>query len=245
MNDYERAPAVVFVPGFMQRGAAWAPVAELLPQRYPSLVLEHRAHDYDGRLEEIAEATPQGAALVGYSLGGRLALRAALHAPDRYGALILVGATAGIEDVADAAARREADEQLAEWIERQPIEAVVEHWERQPVFSTQSKQLVAEQRPGRLTHDPRELAALLRSAGQGALAPVWDRLAGLHTPILALAGALDARYAQAAERIAQACPRGHAALIDEAGHAAQLERPHEVARLSVEFLDQHLVQDVG
>jgi 2-succinyl-6-hydroxy-2,4-cyclohexadiene-1-carboxylate synthase len=245
MNDYERAPAVVFVPGFMQHGAAWAPVAELLPERYPSVALEHRAHDYDGRLEEIAAAAPRGAALVGYSLGGRLALRAALHAPDRYGAVILVGATAGIEDVADAAVRREADEQLAAWIERQPIEAVVERWERQPVFSTQSKQLVAGQRPGRLSHEPRELASLLRSAGQGTLAPVWDRLPGLHTPVLALAGALDPRYAETAERIAQACPQGHAALIEGAGHAAQLERPDEVARLSVEFLDQHLVQHGG
>jgi 2-succinyl-6-hydroxy-2,4-cyclohexadiene-1-carboxylate synthase len=228
----------------MQRGAAWAPVAELLPQRYPSLALEHRAHDYEGRLGEIAAAASPGAALIGYSLGGRLALRAALRDPGRYGALILVGATAGIEDSAERSARREADERLAAWIEQQPIEAVVERWECQPVFSTQSRELVQAQRPSRMSHDPGELAELLRSAGQGALTPVWDQLPQLQAPVLVLAGGLDARYAEAAERIARTCPNGRAELIEGAGHAAHLERPDETARLSGEFLDQHLVQGV-
>src|SRR5581483_4684719 len=111
---------------------------------------------------EIAASAPEGAALVGYSLGGRLALHGVLSEPDRYGALILVGANAGIEDADARAARREADEQLAAWIETQPIEAVVERWERQPVFASQPERLVDEQRPGRLSHDPKQLATLLR-----------------------------------------------------------------------------------
>ena len=69
---------VLFIPGFMQRGDAWRPVAELLPERYPSVLLDHAEHSLEGRLREIAEAASDGAVLVGYSLGGRLALRAAL-----------------------------------------------------------------------------------------------------------------------------------------------------------------------
>src|SRR3954470_21642887 len=88
---------VLFVPGFMQRGDAWRGVAELLPQRYPSVLLEHREHTYEGRLDEIASAG-EGAVLVGYSLGGRLVLRAALGDPSRYAGVVTVGATAGIEE---------------------------------------------------------------------------------------------------------------------------------------------------
>ena len=69
---------VLFIPGFMQRGDAWRPVAELLPERYPSALLDHGEHSLEGRLAEIAAAAGEGAVLVGYSLGGRLALRAVL-----------------------------------------------------------------------------------------------------------------------------------------------------------------------
>src|SRR5919201_5940156 len=112
---------VLFVPGFMQRRDAWRPVAELLPERYPSTLLDHREHTFEGRLEEIAEAG-EGRVLVGYSLGGRLALRAALRAADRYMGLVTIGATAGIEE---RAARAADDEKLAAWMERSSIEEIV------------------------------------------------------------------------------------------------------------------------
>src|SRR4051794_26402750 len=91
------ATRVLFVPGFMQRGEAWRAVAELLPERYPSTLLDHRSHDYEGRLAEI-RAEGEGAVLAGYSLGGRLALHAALRDPTRFAALVTVGTSAGIED---------------------------------------------------------------------------------------------------------------------------------------------------
>src|SRR5918999_5359805 len=88
---------VLFVPGFMQRGSAWAPVAELLPERYPSVLLDHAEHTFEGRLREIADRG-EGAVLCGYSLGGRLAIHAVLRDPARYAALVTVGASAGIDE---------------------------------------------------------------------------------------------------------------------------------------------------
>ena len=234
------ATRVVFVPGFMQRGEAWRGVADLLPERYPSTLLDHREHTYEGRLAEIAEAG-EGSAVAGYSLGGRLALHAALRDPRRYAALVLVGTSAGIEDGAARNARRQADERLAEWMEGRPIEDVVSVWERQPLFADQSDALVEEQRAGRLDHDPRELASLLRTAGQGVLEPVWTKLGELgDLPVLALAGSRDERYGEAAGRIALEAARGRAAIVEDAGHAPQLQRPDAVARLVVDFLDEHL-----
>ena len=143
---------VLFIPGFMQRGDAWRPVAELLPERYPSRMLDHAEHTFGSRLTEIAEAGA-GGVLVGYSLGGRLALRAALRSPESFTAVVLLGSTAGIEEAPLRTARSEADERLASWIEAASMEDVVSVWERQPLFADQSDALVEAQRPGRLSQD--------------------------------------------------------------------------------------------
>jgi 2-succinyl-6-hydroxy-2,4-cyclohexadiene-1-carboxylate synthase len=228
---------VLFIPGFMQRGDAWRPVAELLPERYPSVLLDHREHSFEGRLAEIADATEQGSVLVGYSLGGRLALRAVLRDPGRYAGLVTVGATAGLDDPSLRSSRAEADDRLASWMEAAPIEDVVSIWERQPLFADQSEGLIEEQRPGRMSHDPAELAMLLRTAGQGVLEPVWHDLLTLDVPVLAIAGARDEGYVAAAQRIADVAPRGRAAIVEDAGHAAHLQRPQRVAELIEGFLN--------
>ncbi|MEA2365999.1 MAG: 2-succinyl-6-hydroxy-2,4-cyclohexadiene-carboxylate synthase [Thermoleophilaceae bacterium] len=227
---------VLFIPGFMQRGDAWRPVAELLPERYPSRLLDHAEHSFEGRMREIAEAGAD--VLVGYSLGGRLALRAALRSPESFTAVVLVGSTAGFEEGPLRVGRAEADEKLASWMEAMPIEDIVSLWERQPLFADQADALVEQQRPGRLSHDPRSLALLLRTAGQGALEPVWHELRALELPLLAIAGARDDGYSAAAKRIAATAPQGRAVIVEDAGHAAHLQQPQRVADLITEFLER-------
>jgi 2-succinyl-6-hydroxy-2,4-cyclohexadiene-1-carboxylate synthase len=195
--------------------------------------LDFTTWTFEERIAELLAATEPGDALVGYSMGGRLALHAALRAPGRFGSLALIGVSAGVHNPDE---RRRADERLAAWIEGHSIEEVVERWERQPVFATQSEALRSRQRAGRLSHDPRDLARLLRSAGQGATPPVWDRLGELRMPVLLMAGEHDDRYVAAAHRMAAGIPRARVEVIPGAGHAPHLEQPQLVAQL----LDQHL-----
>lgn len=232
------ATSVVFVPGFMQRGEAWRPVAERLGTSYRSVPLDHRAHTLSGRLDEVVGELSPRVALVGYSMGGRLALHAALRRPHALRALVLVGASAGIEDDAERAERQAVDERLADWMEGRSIEEIVERWEALPVFASQSAALREALRPGRLSHDPADLASLLRTAGQGVLPPVWARLTELPCPVLAVAGEADDAYVAAAYRIAELASHGAARLVPGTGHAPQLEDPDAFARLLDEFLGQ-------
>ena len=226
---------MLFIPGFMQRGDAWRPVAELLPERYPSRMLDHAEHSFEGRLTEIRSPGRASWWATRWAAGWRCGPLCAL--PSRFGGVVLVGSTAGIEEAPLRAARAEADERLASWIEAASMEDVVSVWERQPLFADQSDALVEGQRPGRLSQDQRSLALLLRTAGQGVLEPVWHQLSQLELPVLAIAGARDDGYSRAAKRIASTAPKGRAAIVEEAGHAAHLQQPEEVARRLVEFLD--------
>jgi 2-succinyl-6-hydroxy-2,4-cyclohexadiene-1-carboxylate synthase len=225
----------------MQRGDAWAPVAARIARRWRTALVDFGEPTLDACVSTVGSAAA-GGAVVAYSMGGRIALHAALRDPVSFRALVLVGATAGIEDDAARRSRRAADRSLAEWMEGAAIEAVVDHWESQAVFDTQSDALVAAQRPGRLSHEPLELAAMLRATGQGTLEPLWDRLGDLTIPVLAVAGEDDDKYAAVAARMADALPNGRAALIPGAGHAAHMEQPEAFSELLADFLDEHLGQ---
>ena len=228
----------MLVPGFMQRGDAWGPVADRLSPRYRTICLDHRAHTFTGRIEEILATASPESVLVGYSMGGRLALHAALRRPRAFGALVVVGASAGIEDERLREERRAADLHLADWMEERSIEEVVERWERLPVLASQSPELRDALRPGRLSHDPRQLASLLRTTGQGALPPVWHRLGEIRCPLLAVAGEADDAYVVAAHRLADAAARGSVRLLAGAGHAPHLEQPDGFVRLLMSFLEE-------
>ena len=109
-------------------------------------------------------------------------------------------------------------------------------WERQPLFADQSEVLIEQQRPGRLSFTGDQLAGLLRTAGQGVTEPVWHQLPALELPLLCLAGARDERYLGAARRMADLVPDGRVEAIEEAGHAAQLQRPEAVTARIEAFL---------
>jgi 2-succinyl-6-hydroxy-2,4-cyclohexadiene-1-carboxylate synthase len=223
------ALTVTFVPGFMQRGEAWQPVTGALAERYRVNCLDFVTWTFEERVAEV----PTSGAVVGYSMGGRIALHAALREPAGLVTLVLIGVNAGVEDRAE---RRRRDEALAAWMEQRSIEEVVERWERQPVFASQSPELRERQRPGRLSHDPRLLAKLLRTAGPAVTEPVWDRLHTLRCPVLLIAGEGDEGYVTAAYRMAERIPDARVRIVPNAGHAPQLEQPGLVA----ELLDEHL-----
>ncbi len=232
---------LLLLHGFTQTGRGWDEVARhLAGERYRPLAPDLRGHgaaasrrpiDFASCVADVAGLAAGRFALAGYSMGGRLALHVALAHPQRVARVVLVSATAGIEDPAERAARRAADEELAAWMDAggRLMSEVADRWGAQPLFAGQAPAVAAAARADRLGNDPRHLAAALRGIGTGAMAPLWDRLAELEMDVDVLAGESDAKFVALGRRLADALPRGRLTIVPGAGHALPLEAPAAVA----------------
>jgi 2-succinyl-6-hydroxy-2,4-cyclohexadiene-1-carboxylate synthase len=192
------------------------------------------------QLEVLLDAlTLPRAHLVGYSMGGRVALCLAIAHPSRTVSLALVGATPGISDAAARAERVAADEALSRRILDEGLEAFVDHWMALPLFSSQKRLgevALAHARAERLRNRPHALAASLRGMGTGAMPPLHQALGGLDLPVLLVVGDEDEKFRAIAEEMAAALPRARIGVVPAAGHAAHLEQPEAFARLLLPFL---------
>jgi 2-succinyl-6-hydroxy-2,4-cyclohexadiene-1-carboxylate synthase len=230
-------PRVVLVHGFGQTGRCWGPLAPALARDHEVVRLDAPGHGGSaavaadlpatGRL--LADAGGPGVYL-GYSMGGRMALHVAVHAPEAVTALVVLGATPGIADDGERAGRHEADRRLAARIRAEGVPAFVEHWLGLPMFAGLPPEGRFEDERRRNT--PEGLATSLELAGTGAQRPLWADLAAIDVPVLWLAGVEDARYAAiAGEAVAAIGPNARAALVEGAGHSAHLERPEAFVAL--------------
>jgi 2-succinyl-6-hydroxy-2,4-cyclohexadiene-1-carboxylate synthase len=236
-------PRLVMAHGFTQTGRLWGPIAEVLGDGRSLVRVDLPGHagssavaaDLEAGGALLLEAGGDGPFdLLGYSLGARFALHAALARPDRVRRLVLIGVTAGIEDPRAREERRRRDEAVADDLERTgDLEGFLRRWLASPMFSSLGAPGLAE----RLRNTPGGLASSLRLAGTGTQRPRWDDLGGLAVPTLLLAGTDDARFAAAAVRMAGLIPDAVASLVPGAGHAAHLHQPALCARLVGRFLD--------
>jgi 2-succinyl-6-hydroxy-2,4-cyclohexadiene-1-carboxylate synthase len=232
-----KAPAVVLLHGFTNSGASWQPVISGLGQRYRAVTPDIRGHasasdrrpvTLDAVLEDLARLDEPCFTLVGYSQGGRIALHAALEMPGRIERLVLIGASPGLEDEAERADRRAADERLAEQIETLSIEEFATMWAQTPVLGGLDAETAAAAYTDRLRSTPHGLAAALRGLGTGALPSLWERLRELRVPTTLICGGRDTKFTGLAGQMATLIPRADVVIVPDAGHAVHLERPEAV-----------------
>ncbi len=177
--------------------------------------------------------------LLGYSMGGRVALAAAITHPDRIASLILESASPGLAGDGERQARIASDDALADLAERDGIEAFVGRWERVPLFATQERlpeQVRERLHNQRLANNAKGLANSLRGLGTGVQPPLWNRMGELRMPCLIMAGELDAKFVGIAQRMADAIAGSRLAVVADAGHTIHLEQPATFERLVMEFL---------
>jgi 2-succinyl-6-hydroxy-2,4-cyclohexadiene-1-carboxylate synthase len=234
------APTIVFLHGFTNTGASWDPVIAALGERYRALTPDIRGHgsaaearpvSLEAVIEDVSATAPPEFELVGYSMGGRIALHVALALQDRVTRLVLISASPGLATPSERDTRRRVDEQLADGIEEMEIEQFADRWARTPVLADQPPHVAAAARADRLRNSPGALAQALRGLGTGALPPLWDRLDELQMPVMLIVGGRDERFQAIAMRMGPAIPHAEVAIVAGAGHAVHLEKPEEVARL--------------
>lgn len=231
-------PTIALVHGFTQTHVSWATVEAQLAADHRLVAVDAPGH---GGSTDVQADLAAGAGLlgdaggravyVGYSMGGRLVLRLALDRPDLVAGLVLLGATAGIDDPDERAARRKTDEALADRIERHGIVPFVESWLAQPLFADRAVE--PADRVARLANAPAGLASSLRLAGTGTMDPPWwDELTTVSAPSLVVAGERDEKFAVLGRRLADGIGDGaRFTTIAGAGHAAYLEQPAAFAVL--------------
>jgi 2-succinyl-6-hydroxy-2,4-cyclohexadiene-1-carboxylate synthase len=246
-------PPVTLLHGFTQSGRSWRELISHMPEGWKWIVPDLRGHgqtvtrpgapcSMDACTEDLValwEELDLGRTdLVGYSMGGRLALHVAARRPERLLSLLTIGAHAGLDEDARAG-RRQGDEALAERIENDGIESFVDYWGSLPLFAGLQRRgegYVAQLRAERLQNHVAGLACSLRGMGAGVMEPLWDDLGRVGVPCTFVAGQLDHGYVASARRLATTVPHGQVEIVLRAGHAVHQERPDAFGRVLANHL---------
>lgn len=245
---------VTLLHGFTQSGRSWREVISMMPAGRRWVVPDLRGHGAT-RVRPGAPYTMEACTddlvrlwdslgiarshLVGYSMGGRLALNVAATRPERILSLLTIGAHAGLDEEARGG-RRRGDEALAQRIETDGLEAFVNYWSSLPMFESLERRgpsFVAQVRAARMENHVAGLAESLRGMGAGAMRPVWNELGRVKVPCTFVAGQLDHGYAASARRLAESVPDGRVVIVQRAGHTVHQERPEAFSRLLLAHLE--------
>jgi 2-succinyl-6-hydroxy-2,4-cyclohexadiene-1-carboxylate synthase len=243
-------PPLILLHGFTQTGRLWGHFGEILAESHTLVAVDLPGHADSGSVRAdlpttaglVTEAVRsevggETCCLLGYSLGARVALHVALADDLALRGLVFIGVTAGIEDAGERARRRRSDDEMAEALEASgDVEHFIDAWLRGPLFERLDPADGA-QRSERLRNSASGLASSLRLCGTGTQEPIWDLLPRLASPVLAMAGTDDTRFAAHALRMAHQVPHGVASLIPGGGHAVHLAQPEQASRIVHHWLD--------
>lgn len=245
------APQVVLLHGFTQNGRCWGRFADRLAEQCELVLVDLPGHGRSGDdtadlwrsadlVAEVLAAAPEPRpqdrppVVVGYSMGGRIALHLALAHPEAVSGLVTIGATGGLDSDTERAERRAADATLAARLGEIGLEAFLDRWLANPLFAGLDEESAA--RAERLENRVAGLTASLRHVGTGTQDPLWGRLGEIDVPVLAIAGTDDAKFTALGRRIVDAVGPNARLHLEPGTHAVHLERPVETAEVILDWL---------
>ncbi len=234
-------PRIVFLHGFLGSGDDWLPIARQLEHEYCSVLVDLPGHGessiaangnpdtfftetVDTLAEELSRsAAPEPCLLVGYSMGGRIALALLLRHPDLFEKAIIVSASPGLRTKEERISRQENDEGIARKIEIN-FEGFIEAWYDQPLFATlKIHPAFQETEQKRKINDPQNLASALRLLGTGRQPSVWDELQKNRMPIQFFFGKKDLKFVEIGRQIVSLCPESRLEVFPGCGHTLHIE----------------------
>lgn len=253
----EHLPTVVFLHGFTGSTSTWIDVRSHLAGSYRTVAVDLTGHgktsipdepDRYTMKEQLAdlnelfrELNMQDFYLVGYSMGGRVALAYTVEYPEKVTALILESSSPGLESVADRHTRKAADQVLAQKLVDNGLESFVNSWENIPLFHSQ-KLLPAEQRikirQERLSQTERGLSNSLLGIGTGSQPSYWHMLDSIRKPVFLLTGELDEKFVNIAKEMKKRVPSWKHTVVSDAGHAIHVEKPSLFATMIKDYMKE-------
>lgn len=227
--------------GFLGRGRDWSSLTEALRDAgletvAPDLFAEPLGAQSMSRwadefVERVIRTGGAGHALVGYSMGGRLALHALLAAPDLFTRAVIVSTGLGIEDPSERDARAAADEQWASRFEEEEWSVVHNAWNRQKVFQDS---LAAFRQESDFNRGA--LAVALRRWSPATGEPLAGQLPSIPASVLWIVGERDRKYVEEGRRAVRLIPRAELLVVAGAGHRVMLDQPEQFNGAVREFL---------
>ena len=233
---------LVFVHGFTQTKESWRSITKSMSNKNEIVLIDAPNHgdsnDISLNLETGANAiidAGEDATYIGYSLGARLCLTAALSNPKHVKRLVLISGTAGIEDSVERQNRIASDEKLANRITQIGVPSFIDEWLSLPMFAGLTPE--TNQREMRICNTATALASSLRLCGAGKQQPTWTRLKELTMPVLIIAGQKDTKFVELANRMADSIgSQSQLKIIANSGHTPHLEQPEQFLGVLQSFL---------
>lgn len=256
----ENAPVILFLHGFMGAGLDWEVVVKSLKNDFRCLLIDLPGHgnsqpDPDGadwRMAETAQSIVDlldqlGVApsfMVGYSMGGRLALYLALRYPQYFKAAVVESASPGLKTALERTERIQKDEGLARLLEETEFAEFLTNWYQLPLFQTLARHpQFPELFQRRLNNQPANLAKSLREMGAGRQPSLWEELATNKIPLLLVVGEKDDKFRAIGNEIASKTPSTSTAIVEGCGHNIHFENSEKFVKSVDRFFKDHQFSD--
>ena len=206
-----------------------------LPGHGETQVSEDRCYQMPVVAEAIVELLQQLAIadslLVGYSMGGRLALYLAVDYPQYFRGVILESASPGLKAQPERDRRIARDLELARRLETENLAQFISQWYANPLFESFTRHPDYQQAIARrLNNNPLQLAKSLRFMGLGVQPSLWNCLPDICLPVLLMAGELDHKFLGINREIVELCPPADLKIVKQTGHNTHFERPKQFAQ---------------
>ena len=217
--------------GSLQTALVWKPIGNAIESEFGSVQVEAvnlYENEYESfgdwreqfyeKVEEQTKGEPS--LLLGYSMGGRLAMDALVNNPAMWSGVIAVGADPGL--ISDDARSKQLQKDL-EWARRfrtEDIQELLNEWDSLPVFCGRSN--CASREISELDSEKiSRFFDVFSKARQGNMLPMLRKLKT--PPLLYISGCDDIKYTKIGQDLAAHCMQVRHQIIPNAGHRVPWE----------------------
>lgn len=244
-------PVILFLHGFMGDCRDFNAVIRHLPE-FCCLAVDLPGHgqtevgqDSNYQMENIAlrltelltQLQIEQCILVGYSMGGRIALYLTIHFPQFFRGTVLESASPGLATKLERDRRIVRDSQLSDRLETESLADFLNRWYSNPLFKSFRTHPNYQQAIScRLQNNPAKLAKSLRSHGLGKQPSLWARLREVERPLMLVTGELDPKFQAINQKMLDFFPQAHLVVVEDSGHNVHFEHSAKYSQLLTNFI---------